>query len=579
MNKRLIGIILVGFLLVIAGAVLPKTAAPAVAADTAPTPAHTLTLPEGEQRYIVKYGDGANAEAESQVLEQKGINVRGTLSHAMKASVVVATPDEIEAVKASGQVASVEIDTPVSVSGATSIWGLDRIDQRSGRDGQYTIGDEGAGVDIYIVDTGLNLSHVEFSGRVTDTWSNVADGRGVWDCAGHGTHVAGTAAGTTYGVAKRANIIPVRTLDCNGFGWSSAVMGGIDWAIARHAPGQPAVMNLSVGGFTNASFDQTVQAAINDGITVVAAAGNDGVDACTASPARVGQAITVAATNIWDAQASWSNYGSCVDLQAPGVGIRSAWINANTGYNTMDGTSMATPHVSGAAAILLSRNRSLTPGDVHQTMINNATVGVVGSNKGATPNRLLFIPAPNTGPPSCFGLKPGDAWAGVGTHCGLKAAGTASSTGVDQTTVAGADTPVGIKSAEANQGSEPAQPQRSAPQLEAAPQAPSAESPREEVAVKPADIPTGIEPATAAVPAVPEASPLAVQLPATVEARGAQVVEAPELPAAAPASAEAAGEDPRSDWPLWLLTIGGVLSGALLMYRRSSPRRVLKVYP
>jgi hypothetical protein len=406
--------------------------APAVAhADFATSPLSATfpslsALPGGEQRYIVKYGNDVNAEAESSSLQQQGIEVEATLSHAMKASVVVATPKEMESLKRSEDVASIEPDTPVSISGATSSWGLDRVDQRSGRDGQYSIGDEGAGVNIYIVDTGLYVSHTEFSGRVPAVWWGVNDGNGINDCNGHGTHVAGIAAGTTYGVAKKAKVIPIRALECDGSGWASTVMAGIDWSVQHHVAGQPAVLNLSIGGFTSASFDEVVQSAVNDGMTVVAAAGNSGADACATSPARVPSAITVAATDINDAQASWSNYGSCVDIQAPGVSIRSAWNNAPTGYKTLDGTSMAAPHVSGAAAILLSRDPSLSPAQVHQSMTNNATTGVISASKGATPNKLLFIPAPNPAPPSCSNLQPGDAWAGVGTHCGLQ--GSAGST-------------------------------------------------------------------------------------------------------------------------------------------------------
>jgi subtilisin family serine protease len=408
--------------------------APAVAhadAVTRPTPAFlspspSSALPEGGQRYIVKYGNDVDAEAESNSLQQRGIEVKDTLSHTMKASVVVATPNEIETLKKSEDVASVELDTPFSILGGTSIWGLDRMDQRTGRDGHYAIGDEGAGVNVYVIDTGLYLSHSEFSGRVPASWTGINDGNGVNDCNGHGTHVAGTVAGTTYGVAKRADVIPVRVVECDGSGWNSTAIAGIDWAVAHHVAGQPAVMNLSIGGFTSDSFDQAVQSAVNDGITVVAAAGNDGVDACTASPARIPSAITVAATDINDAQASWSNYGSCVDIQAPGVSIRSAWNNSPAGYNTMSGTSMAAPHASGAAAIMLSRDRALSPAKVHQSMITTATTGVVSASKGATPNRLLFIPGTPPVPPSCSNLKLGDAWAGVGTHCGLQ--GSAAST-------------------------------------------------------------------------------------------------------------------------------------------------------
>lgn len=573
LKKRIIGITLVGLLLTGAGAAVPKMSTPA-AATPPPTPTHTLALPEGEQRYIVKYVDDVNSEAESRALEQKGIDVKETLTHAMKASAVVATPGEIEAVKASSNVASVEIDTPVSVSGATSIWGLDRVDQRSGRDGQFSLGDEGAGVNIYVVDTGLNMSHTEFAGRVTATWWNVHDGRGVSDCAGHGTHVAGTAAGTTYGVAKKANIIPVRVLDCSGFGWSSTVMAGIDWAIAHHAAGQPAVLNLSVGGFTNDSFDWTVQSAVNDGITVVAAAGNDGVDACWSSPARVPSAITVAATNIYDAQTSWSNYGSCVDIQAPGASIRSAWTNAPTGYNTLDGTSMATPHVSGAAAILLSRDRSLSPAQVQQSMINNATYGVVGANKGATPNRLLFIPAaPAPTHPSCANLKPGDGWAGVGTHCGLRGSALSAPSSAEGA-VAGADTPGGATATAAETGTTTASAESGeAPQrVDAASVAPAAETAPALADVRPAVQPVEplvpVEPvqSTVAPQAGDEAPPVQSQAPApwTVE-RDAHAVEAPApgVEAAASGMSQRASEAPAASAPRWL--IGVLIPAALVL--------------
>lgn len=436
MKKRLIGIILVGFLLTIASAVLPRLAPPATAADTGATApsGSTTALPDGEKRYIVKYGSEANAEAESDSLKQKGIEVKDTLSHAMKASVVVATPAEIDAVKSSGSVASVEQDTRVSITGATSIWGLDRVDQRTGRDGQYSLGSEGAGVNIYVIDTGLNMSHTEFTGRIAASWTGINDGKGANDCNGHGTHTAGTAAGTTYGIAKKAKIIPVRVVECDGSGWNSTAIAGIDWAVAHHVAGQPAVMNMSIGGFVSDSFDQAVKSAINDGITVVAAAGNDGVDACGASPARIPAAITVAATDINDNQATWSDYGSCVDIQAPGVSVRSAWNNSPTGFNTLSGTSMAAPHVSGAAAVLLSRNRGLSPADVHRIMINNATIGVVGANKGSTPNRFLYIPGKPPPPPNCAALKLGDAWAGVGSYCGLgKTASSSTAASTDPT--------------------------------------------------------------------------------------------------------------------------------------------------
>jgi len=382
-----------------------------------------------EKRYIIRYEKDANAEEESKALKNKGLEIKDTMTEAIEASVVMATPKEIEEVKKSDDVVSVELDYKVSVASATNIWGVDRVDQRVGRDGQYNVPDGGAGVDVYVVDTGINPYHVEFTNRIPQAWSGVYDGRGFHDCSGHGTHVSGTIAGTTYGVAKKANIIPVRTLDCNGQGWASTIMAGIDWAVSYHQPGQPAVMNLSIGGFVGAAFDQTVQSATNDGITVVAAAGNANQDACLTSPAKVGSAITVGATDIWDNMWSGSNYGPCVDVLAPGVGIVSAWIGSSTAPWTTGGTSMAAPHVSGAAAILLSQNRSMSPAQVHNSVVANATTGVINNLKWATPNRLLYIPSTTVAPPTITDMEVADYTtnatlnmrSGPGTHHGIVA--------------------------------------------------------------------------------------------------------------------------------------------------------------
>lgn len=561
MKKRLIGTILVGFLLTIASAVLPRLAPPATAAGTGATApsGSTAALPDGEKRYVVKYGSEANAEAESDSLKQKGIEVKDTLSHTMKASVVVATPAEIDAVKASGSVASVEQDTRVSITGATSIWGLDRVDQRTGRDGQYSLGSEGAGVNIYVIDTGLNMSHTEFTGRIAASWTGINDGKGANDCNGHGTHTAGTAAGTTYGIAKKANIIPVRVVECDGSGWNSTAIAGIDWAVAHHVAGQPAVMNMSIGGFVSDSFDQAVKSAINDGITVVAAAGNDGVDACGASPARIPAAITVAATDINDNQASWSDYGSCVDLQAPGVSIRSAWNNSPTGYNTLSGTSMAAPHVSGAAAILLSRNRTMSPANVQQTMINNATLGVVGASKGSTPNRFLYIPGMPPPPPNCAALKPGDAWAGVGTYCHLGSSTTPVPSGGAATAATPPDAPISATAAGPTGGILSHQAATAPVEAATAPAeqsvAPAHPAPTPALsdrgAAVPAEVPAGgvsAVPPAAATPAAVEPEPMVVNggpgveavaaghagiQPAEPEVRQAPVMDARTLPMSA----------------------------------------------
>lgn len=373
---------------------------------------------QGEQRYIVQYKDDVDARVQSQSLEQDGLQVKDTFAHS-KISVVMGTASEMDVLRQSENVEHVELDQPVSIAGATSIWGLDRVDQRTGRDGQYSVGLDGAGVNIYVVDSGLFPNHSQFEGRVISGWNGINDGRGTADCNGHGTHVAGTAAGTTYGVAKRATIVPIRALDCNGSGWSSTVIAGMDWAIAHHTDGVPAVMNMSIGGFTNQSLDYAVRKTIADGITVVASAGNSNTDACQSAPGSVTAAITVAATDINDYMASFSSWGSCVDIQAPGVSIRSAYNNSDTGYNTMSGTSMASPHVAGAAAVMMARNGYMTPAQVHQQIINDSTLNAIFGNRGGTANRLLFIPAAPPTAPSCSNLQLGSAWAGVGTHCKL----------------------------------------------------------------------------------------------------------------------------------------------------------------
>jgi subtilisin family serine protease len=240
------------------------------------------------------------------------------------------------------------------------------------------------------VDTGVLASHTDFGGRVAAGWSAVTDGLGSSDCNGHGTHVAATVAGSTYGVAKAATVVPVRVLDCNGSGFNSDVVAGLEWVAANHAAGTPAVVNLSLGGAASSAVDAAIQAVINDGVTAVVAAGNSAVDACGSSPARVPAAVTVAASDSADRQASFSNFGSCVDLYAPGVGITSATYTSATATASMSGTSMAAPHAAGAAALLLSQNPALSPAQVAAALASNAAAGVITGATSGTPNRLLF---------------------------------------------------------------------------------------------------------------------------------------------------------------------------------------------
>jgi hypothetical protein len=269
-------------------------------------------------------------------------------------------------------------------------WGLDRIDQRTGTNGTYSYVTTGSGVDIYIVDTGILATHTQFGARVSAGFSAVADGVGTSDCNGHGTHVAGTAAGSTLGVAPAANLIPVRVLDCNGSGTVSGVIAGIEWAIGHHTT-TPAVMNLSLGAGKSDSLNAAIDRAFLDGITVVAAAGNSNVDACTVSPAsNVNSALTVGATTTTDARATYSNFGACLDLFAPGTGITSAWHTSNTDTNTISGTSMAAPHVAGLAARYLSVATTAVPSQVMDAIKNSATPNVVTSAGTLSPNLLAY---------------------------------------------------------------------------------------------------------------------------------------------------------------------------------------------
>ncbi|MER3425743.1 MAG: peptidase S8 [Thermoleophilia bacterium] len=301
------------------------------------------------------------------------------------------SPEELSRLRKDPRVAYIEVDQEVRAFAVQSpaTWGLDRIDQRYlPLDGSYTYTATGAGVHAYVVDTGIRLTHVEFTGRIGNGYDAITPGGNANDCNGHGTHVAGTIGGSTYGVAKGVTLHPVRVLDCNGSGSNSSVIAGLDWVTQNHI--KPAVINMSLGGGASSALDTAVNNAINAGVTVVVAAGNDNRDACLYSPARVSAAITVGATTSTDYRASFSNYGSCLDLFAPGQSITSAWYTSDTATNTISGTSMATPHVAGAAALYLEKNPTATPSQVAGAIVGNATTGVVQSAGTGSPNRLLY---------------------------------------------------------------------------------------------------------------------------------------------------------------------------------------------
>lgn len=376
-RARLVVCALAALALVIA--VLPATAAP----------------PQGgSQGFIVMLkpsSDAASVAAEHS--RRYGADVSFVYGHALNGYAATLSSGALGAVAADRRVASIERDGTASIStiqpGAT--WGLDRIDQVSlPLNGTYTYTDSGVGVTAYVIDTGIRASHGEFGGRASVGTDTVGDGRNGNDCNGHGTHVAGSIGGSTYGVAKSVNIVAVRVLNCSGSGTWSGVIAGIDWVTANHTNGK-AVANMSLGGSGNSAVDQAVRNSIADGVFYAIAAGNSTADACRYSPARVSEAATVGATTSNDSLASYSNYGPCVDINAPGSSITSAWIGSDTATNTISGTSMATPHVAGAAALYLE-DALASPQQVRDALVANASSVVTLSRRASragTTNRLL----------------------------------------------------------------------------------------------------------------------------------------------------------------------------------------------
>ncbi|MEX2625474.1 MAG: S8 family serine peptidase, partial [Ilumatobacteraceae bacterium] len=282
-------------------------------------------------------------------------------------------------------------------------WGLDRIDQRPSTplSGTFAPRTGGDGVTVYVVDDGVDPGHPDFGGRVGLGWTSVHDGGGDAECGGHGSHVAGTAAGAEYGVAKQALIVPVRVINCSGWTSLSTLLDALDWILEDHRPGDPAVVNLSIGGPSSAALADALAVLDQRGIVVVAAAGNGATDACTSSPADAPTAIAVGATDASDARAHFSNWGACVDLFAPGVAIRS--VGPSSGDQVRNGTSMAAPHVAGAAALVLAEDPTSTPGEVRERLSAGATTGVVTDRGPGSPDRLLHVrpasDAPTTGAP------------------------------------------------------------------------------------------------------------------------------------------------------------------------------------
>jgi subtilisin family serine protease len=338
----------------------------------------------------------AVASVASDLARARGAVVERVFEHAllgfsgrMSASGAAALADDprVDYVEEDGEVRLVTTQT-------SATWGIDRIDQHAlPLSTTYTYTSTGTGVTAYIIDTGIRFSHSEFGGRATSGFDAV-DGGSADDCNGHGTHVSGTVGGATYGVAKNVHLVAVRVLDCNGSGSTSGVIAGIDWVTADHAPGAPAVANMSLGGGASRALDSAVRSSIADGVSYAIAAGNGNIfgfakDACRTSPARVTEAMTISAADNADKKAPWANFGNCVDWFAPGVGITSSWNTNDTAVNTISGTSMAAPHTTGVAALYLQLHPSATPPQVRDALFAGTSKGVVTSSR-TTNNHLLF---------------------------------------------------------------------------------------------------------------------------------------------------------------------------------------------
>lgn len=397
--------------------------APDATADTAVSAeSKAAASAPAETTFIVTLKPGANSQASATAIAKaQGGRVKFTYSNALKGFAITLPEPAIDAflraMDKHADVQMVEEDVQVTANqtagtvqtGAT--WGLDRVDQRDlPLSGSYSYTFNGAGVRAYVVDTGILASHTNLGGRVGAGYTAISDGYGSSDCNGHGTHVAGTIGSTTWGVAKGVTLVPVRVLDCAGSGTSSGVIAGLDWVAANGV--KPGVVNMSLGGGASSSLDTAVANLVNAGYTVAVAAGNDGLDACTYSPARAPSAITVGATTSTDAKASYSNWGSCVDVFAPGSSITSTWHTSTTATAVLNGTSMATPHVAGYAALILAGTPSATPAQVVDAIKAGATTGKVTSAGTGSPNLLIYAlalgvttpPPPSTVSVSIAGL-------------------------------------------------------------------------------------------------------------------------------------------------------------------------------
>ncbi len=336
-----------------------------------------------------------------QLAAAHGGSLRFTYGAALKGFAADLPDQAVEALRHNPNVAYVEPDQVVRADDTElnpPSWGLDRVDQRTlPLSDSYTYGTTGSGVNAYIIDTGIRTTHLEFGGRAFGAFSSVKGRNNTDDCNGHGTHVAGTVGGTTYGVAKGASLYAVRVLDCNGSGSWSGVIAGIDWVTAHRV--LPAVANMSLGGGYTQSVNDAVEGSVAAGVTYSVSAGNFNWDACRFSPASAPSALTVGASTRQDGRALYSNIGPCVDLFAPGDSITSAWNTSDNATKILRGTSMASPHVAGVAALYLETHPSATPAEVAQALVTNATADRLTNAGTGSPNLLLYMGSdPQPGP-------------------------------------------------------------------------------------------------------------------------------------------------------------------------------------
>ena len=382
--------------LTILGTRAPATAAPAERA--------VLSVPGAEvvpdSYVVVLKQDGSAVPGQARTLAARhGASVQRTYSHAVRGFAATMGARQARRMAADPAVAYVQPNVVHRASDTQQnppSYGLDRIDQRNRPlSSSYTYSTTASNVHAYIVDTGIRTTHQDFAGRAVSGFDAV-DGGAADDCNGHGTHVAGTVGGTSYGVAKGVRLVAVRVLNCQGSGTTAQVVAGIDWVTANAV--KPAVANMSLGGGADTALDDAVGRSIASGVSYSVAAGNGlfgivALDACTQSPARVPAAITVSAVDSSDRKPSWPNRGTCVDVFAPGIGITSAWSTNDAATNTISGTSMAAPHAAGAAALYLATHPSAGAAEVHSAIVSNATTGVVTNPGTGSPNRLLYTGA------------------------------------------------------------------------------------------------------------------------------------------------------------------------------------------